>query len=169
MPGPNRPGGADGFDVVPAALRGAAGTFVSEADALADANAALYRHLSSLGGAPWGSDAVGMRFGSAYQPAADAVIANIGALTGGLARISAALVAVADRYEQADQSAVPVTSGSTRRSGDRTGGRGRSNGDVTRTNPGGRGDSGRDSTHTNPSGRRTGGGSRRAHVRGRRR
>ncbi len=98
---PGSTGRADGFDVVPAALRGAAGTFASEADALDDANAALLRHLSTLG-APWGHDQIGTRFGAAYQPAADAVSTNVISLATGLARISAALVATADQYERAD-------------------------------------------------------------------
>jgi uncharacterized protein YukE len=92
-----------GFEVEPAALRGAAGSFVGEADALTELAVRLDAHLASLG-ACWGSDEVGQRFGSDYQPAADTVLGNISALSLGLHRIGAALRAVGDHYEHVDQS-----------------------------------------------------------------
>ena len=90
-----------GFDVVPAALTGAAGTFDAEADALAQTFAGLGRALATIGRA-WGDDAVGTRFGSAYSPAADVVAGNIAALSGGMSRIAAALRSVANAYDGVD-------------------------------------------------------------------
>jgi uncharacterized protein YukE len=91
-----------GFEVEPAALRGAAGSFHSEADVLCELAHKLDLHLASLGPC-WGADEVGQRFAAGYQPAADTVLNNIDALSIGLHRIAAALQAVGDNYEQVDQ------------------------------------------------------------------
>jgi uncharacterized protein YukE len=96
------PSSASGFDVEPAALRGAAGSIHSEADALADLAQKLDLHLADLGPS-WGSDVVGLRFAASYQPAATIVLNNISALSIGLHRIASALQAVGDNYEQGDQ------------------------------------------------------------------
>ena len=92
-----------GFEVEPAALRGAAGSFESESDALGELGSKLDHFLASLGFF-WGGDEVGHRFASAYQPAAQAVLANIAALSSGLNHIGSALRGVADNYERVDQS-----------------------------------------------------------------
>ena len=109
MTGDDRRG--DTFDVVPAALRGAAGTLDSEAEALGSATASLRTHLAN-NGAPWGTDDVGARFGAAYAPAAETVTNNLFALAGGLERIASALVATANEYEWSDAPLVdPGTAG----------------------------------------------------------
>lgn len=89
------------FEVQPAALKGAAGTFDAEASAVAEAARTLRGHLGSLA-TPWGSDVVGKRFGGGYEPAATTVLANVDALAMGIARIAAALRAVADAYQRGD-------------------------------------------------------------------
>jgi uncharacterized protein YukE len=92
-----------GFEVEPAALRGAAGSFESEADTLDHVRIKLDQFLAGLGPC-WGADEVGQRFATAYQPAADTVLANMAALASGLNRIASALRGVADNYERVDQS-----------------------------------------------------------------
>ncbi len=92
----------DGFSVSPAALSGAAGVFDAEADQIADVVATLTAQLDSLG-ACWGADAVGTRFGTAYQQAGLAVLDNVRALGVGTIRIAAALRAVSRAYELVDQ------------------------------------------------------------------
>ncbi len=92
-----------GFEVEPAALRGAAGSFESEADALDELSSKLDRFLADLGPC-WGADEVGQRFATAYQPAAEIVLTNIAALAIGLDHIGAALRGVAENYERVDQS-----------------------------------------------------------------
>ena len=89
--------------MVPATLGATAGTFDAEAEALADARLALRRHLDALG-ACWGDDVVGARFGQQYVPAASTTRENVSALAGGLGRISSALSATADAYEQTERS-----------------------------------------------------------------
>jgi uncharacterized protein YukE len=91
-----------GFEVEPAALRGAAGSFISEADALGDLAVKLDQFLVNLGPC-WGADEVGQRFAADYQPAATTVLNNLAALSTGLHRIGAALRAVGDNYEHVDQ------------------------------------------------------------------
>ncbi len=91
-----------GFEVEPAALRGAAGSFHSEADELGILVRKLDAHLADLGPC-WGADIVGQRFAACYLPAAQTVLNNIGALSIGLQRIAFALRAVGDNYEQVDQ------------------------------------------------------------------
>jgi uncharacterized protein YukE len=91
-----------GFEVEPAALRGAAGSIHSEADVLCELAHKLDLHLASLGPC-WGADDVGRRFAGSYQPAATTVLNNIDALSIGLHRIASALQAVGDNYEQVDQ------------------------------------------------------------------
>ncbi len=103
---------ADGFDVSPAALSGAAGVFDVNADALADVAATLIARLETLGPC-WGGDSVGTRFGTAYQDAGLAVLTNIDALGTGLVRIAAALRAVARSYELVDTTNAPMTPGMT--------------------------------------------------------
>lgn len=93
-----------GFDVQPAVLRRAAGTFHAEAEILVEAATRLDSHLQTLGPC-WGTDRVGARFGATYQPASEKVRANLGALTVGLLRIASALRAVADSYEVVDEDA----------------------------------------------------------------
>ncbi len=106
---------SSGFEVEPAALRGAAGSIHSEADVLGDLALKLELHLANLGPC-WGGDQVGQRFAASYQPAATTVLTNIDALSIGLHRIAAALQAVGERYEQVDQSfAGSGASGSTTR------------------------------------------------------
>jgi uncharacterized protein YukE len=90
-----------GFDVQPAALIGAAGTFDAEAEALARAAARVQARLAALGSC-WGDDDVGARFGATYEPAMHTVVGNVGALASGLIRIAAALRAVATAYEVVD-------------------------------------------------------------------
>jgi uncharacterized protein YukE len=92
-----------GFEVEPAALRGAAGSFEAESDALGQCGQKLDALLAGIGPC-WGTDEVGRRFATAYQPAVDTVLANIAALSVGLTRIGAALRGVADNYERVDQS-----------------------------------------------------------------
>lgn len=94
---------ADGFDVSPAALSGAAGVFDAEADALADVVATLTARLDALGPC-WGGDAVGTRFGTAYQDAGLEVLDNVRALGTGMIRVAAALRAAARSYELVDAS-----------------------------------------------------------------
>ena len=91
-----------GFEVEPAALRGAAGAIHSEAEELRDLAQKLDTHIANLGPC-WGADAVGQRFAHSYQPAAQTVLSNISALSIGLHRIAFALQAVGDNYEQVDQ------------------------------------------------------------------
>lgn len=99
----------DGFEVWPAALRGAAGTFDAEATAVAEAAAAFDRRLSTLG-QPWGSDEVGARFGTGYASPAATTFANVQALAVGLARIAAALRAVADNHQRGEDELIrPLT------------------------------------------------------------
>lgn len=98
---------ADGFDVSPAALSGAAGVFDAEADALADVVATLTARLDALGPC-WGGDSVGARFGTAYQDAGLAVLDNVRSLGTGMVRIAAALRAVALSYEFVD-TALPTS------------------------------------------------------------
>jgi uncharacterized protein YukE len=93
-----------GFEVEPAALRGAAGSFEYESDALGELGRKLDALLASLGPC-WGADQVGQRFASAYQPAAATVLANLAALSTGLHRIGGALRGVAENYERVDHSA----------------------------------------------------------------
>lgn len=95
---------ADGFDVSPAALSGAAGVFDAGADQIADVVATLTAQLDALGPC-WGADAVGARFGTAYQDAGLAVLDNVRALGAGAIRIAAALRAVARSYELVDHAA----------------------------------------------------------------
>jgi uncharacterized protein YukE len=90
-----------GFEVEPAALRGAAGSVDAEAEALASLASSLQHYLEQLG-ACWGDDEVGQRFAERYVPAASTTLANYQALSVGLMRIAAALRAVGDAYEQAD-------------------------------------------------------------------
>jgi uncharacterized protein YukE len=92
---------ADGFDVTPAALTGAAGVFAAEGDALADVVATLTAQLDSLGPC-WGGDSVGNRFGTAYQDAGLRVLDNMRALGTGMQRIAGALRAIANSYELID-------------------------------------------------------------------
>lgn len=99
---PAVPDGATAFEVDPAALIGAAGTMDAEADALAVAAQRLQLHLAAVGPA-WGDDEVGARFGAGYQPVAERVLGNVGALAAGLVRIGAALRAVATSYDLVDQ------------------------------------------------------------------
>lgn len=94
------------FDVDPAALIGAAGTFDAEGDALTLAAQRMQMRLATLGPA-WGTDEVGARFGEGYQPAAERVLANVGALAHGLMRIGAALRAVATAYDLTDAAPPP--------------------------------------------------------------
>jgi uncharacterized protein YukE len=96
------PGRTLGFEVEPAALRGAAGSFHTEGDELGELMRKLDVHLASLGPC-WGADAVGRRFAASYQPASQTVLNNISALSIGLHRIASALKAVGDNYEQVDQ------------------------------------------------------------------
>jgi uncharacterized protein YukE len=98
----SRPFDGLGFEVEPAALRGAAGSFDSEADELVEIGRKLDQYLANLG-ACWGADEVGLRFASAYSPAAATVLGNLTALSTGLQRIGAALRSVADNYERVDQ------------------------------------------------------------------
>jgi uncharacterized protein YukE len=91
-----------GFEVEPAALRGAAGSFISEADALREVATKLDQYLANLGPC-WGADEVGQRFAADYQPAAATVLNNLSALSTGLHRIGAALRAIGDNYEHVDQ------------------------------------------------------------------
>lgn len=91
----------DGFEVEPAALRGAAGCLDAEAEALAGLAAAADGHLASLHGC-WGDDEVGRRFAARYEPAATTVLGNLHALATGLARLATALDAVAAAYERSD-------------------------------------------------------------------
>jgi uncharacterized protein YukE len=93
---------SSGFEVEPAALRGAAGSIHSEADVLGELAHKLDLHLANLGPC-WGADEVGQRFATSYQPAAKTVLNNIDALSIGLHRIAAALQAVGESYEQVDQ------------------------------------------------------------------
>ncbi len=109
---PAAPRSGDGFDVQPAALIGAAGAFDAEADAVLAAVGRLHHVLGTLA-QPWGADDVGVRFGAAYQPAAEQVTANIAALSGGMSRIAAALRAVAQSYDLADTFAGSTVAGST--------------------------------------------------------
>ncbi len=99
---------SQGFEVEPAALRGAAGSIDAEADALGTLASSLEQYLLSLG-ACWGDDEVGRRFASGYQPAAATVLANMTALSTGLVRIAAALRAVGESYETIDQAAASTT------------------------------------------------------------
>ena len=103
-------GAGTGFDVVPAALTGAAGTIDAESTALDDATAALARRLAEVGPC-WGDDVVGQRFATGYGPAAQVVVGNLGALSVGLVRIAAALRAVAATYERVDASIAGTGSG----------------------------------------------------------
>lgn len=95
-------GSGAAFEVEPAVLVGAAGTFDAEADAIVDAAKRVQLRLGAIGPC-WGTDRVGERFGAAYQPVATAVLGNVSALANGLVRIAAALRAVATSYELADQ------------------------------------------------------------------
>lgn len=90
-----------GIEIVPAALIGAAGTMNAEAHSIEYAIGALQARLTSVG-ACWGKDVVGRRFGADYQPVAEQVIENIGAMAVGLVRIGAALRAVAQKYDAVD-------------------------------------------------------------------
>ena len=101
------PGPAAGFEVRPAALHGAAGVLGAESDALHEATATLQTRLEGIG-ACWGDDAVGERFAVRYRPAAQTVLTNLGALSSGLGHIAAALRAVADNYQRADQAAAAI-------------------------------------------------------------
>jgi uncharacterized protein YukE len=94
-----------GFEVEPAALKGAAGTFDAEAEALETLARSLERHLQGLG-ACWGDDTVGQRFAAGYTPAEATVLGNLSSLSGGLVRIAAALRAVGESYETAEQTMV---------------------------------------------------------------
>lgn len=106
---PRGDSGLGGFEVQPAELRRAGSAYHAEADLLIEAASRLDRHLGTLG-QPWGTDQVGARFGATYQPAAQQVTANLGALTVGLIRIASALRAVADSYDVVDHdSASPAT------------------------------------------------------------
>ena len=89
------------FEVEPAVLIGAAGTFDAESDAIVHAATRLRLRLDAIGPC-WGSDPVGERFGAAYRPVSTAVLGNVAALSNGLIRIAAALRAVATSYELAD-------------------------------------------------------------------
>ena len=101
------PGPAAGFEVRPAALHGAAGVLSAESDALHEAAATLATRLDGIG-ACWGDDVVGERFAVRYRPAAQTVLTNLGALSSGLGHIAAALRAVADNYQRADQAAAAI-------------------------------------------------------------
>jgi hypothetical protein len=90
-----------GFDIVPAVVAAAAGTFDAEAAALTTAAVSLDQHLAAIG-ACWGDDSVGERFGAQYRPAADVVRDNVEALAVGLFRIAAALRAVANAHAQGE-------------------------------------------------------------------
>lgn len=94
----------NGFVVWPAALVGAAGTIDGEAESIASIASRAGQQLASLG-ACWGDDAVGSRFGAGYAPAAEQVMLNVNALVDGLARIAAALRAVASGYEATEMEA----------------------------------------------------------------
>ncbi len=98
-----RPSAAIGFEVEPAALRGAAVSFHREADSLGDLALRVDAYLAELGSC-WGTDEVGSRFGATYEPAATTVLRNICALSLGLQRIASALHAVGENYEHVDQS-----------------------------------------------------------------
>ena len=91
----------DGFEIVPAAVAAAAGTFDAEASALTNAVVSLGKHLSGIGAA-WGDDEVGERFGAQYAPAAETVLDNVEALAVGMFRIAAALRAVATAHAQGE-------------------------------------------------------------------
>lgn len=101
MATPIAPPVGNGFEIQPAAVSGAAGCFDSEAAALGTAVTTLNQHLATIG-ACWGTDDVGLRFGTEYQPAAETVLGNIEAISVALARISAALRAVADAHVRGD-------------------------------------------------------------------
>lgn len=92
----------NGIAVWPAALKGAAGTFDAEATAVAEAATALNQKLSGIA-QPWGTDEVGARFGNGYASPAQMTLANVQALTVGLARIAAALRAVADNSQRGEE------------------------------------------------------------------
>ena len=98
-----------GYEVQPAAITGAAGCFDAEAEAVVQAMFQLRQQLGTLG-QPWGADAVGSRFGSQYTPPAEIVLANVEALAIGMARIAAALRAVAGAYVRGeDDLLAPIT------------------------------------------------------------
>lgn len=100
--GSGEPGGGRGFEVLPAALTGAAGTFDAEAESITQAAAMLQQRLAGLGNC-WGDDPVGQRFAAGYGPAVTTVQGNIAALSVGLNRIAAALRAVAESYQLVDR------------------------------------------------------------------
>lgn len=91
----------DGFEIVPAVVAAAAGTFDAEASALTNAVVSLGKHLSEIGAA-WGDDIVGERFGAQYAPAAETVLDNVESLAVGMFRIAAALRAVAGAHSQGE-------------------------------------------------------------------
>lgn len=91
----------DGFDVRPADLRGAAGSFRREEGALEGHLEALRSGLSALG-EPWGDDDPGRSFGSNYQPSATALLANIGVVAEGLGSIRDGLLEMAEHYRGSD-------------------------------------------------------------------
>ena len=101
-PGPVTAGVDGGFEVRPAALRGAAGCFEVEADALDEVTARAVVHFTSTYGC-WGDDEVGRRFGTRYEDAAVTVLGNLHAMSTGLAHLAAALRAVAAAYEGTDR------------------------------------------------------------------
>ncbi len=90
-----------GFEIVPAVVNAAAGTFDAEASALTNVAVTLAKHLSQIGPA-WGDDVVGVRFGAQYQPAADVTRDNVEALAVGMFRIAAALRAVATAHAEGE-------------------------------------------------------------------
>jgi uncharacterized protein YukE len=92
-----------GFEVEPAALRGAAGSFASEADQVAELAQKLDRFLVDLGPC-WGDDEVGQRFATSYVPAAEATMSNLLSLSTAMHHIGSALRAIGDNYERVDQS-----------------------------------------------------------------
>jgi len=91
----------EGFEIVPAVVAAAAGTFDAEASALTHAAVSLGKHLSGIGAA-WGDDVVGERFGAQYAPVAETMLDNVEALAVGMFRIAAALRAVAGAHAQGE-------------------------------------------------------------------
>lgn len=89
----------------------AAGSFESEAEALARTAFAMRARLAELGNA-WGDDAVGARFGKRYEPAANTVLDNAESMALGLMRIGAALRAVAAAFVRGDEELIkPIPDG----------------------------------------------------------
>jgi uncharacterized protein YukE len=106
-PGPDT---RSGFSVDPIVLIGTAGVFDAEAAAVKMMVTRLEQRLAAIGKV-WGDDTVGARFGAAYEPASRMVLANLASLSAGLVRIAAALRAVGESYESADNifvSGVPM-------------------------------------------------------------